>query len=100
MSEAKHTKTPWTIVDTSIVSGEVCIAVLEDDGGYEAPALERKANADFIVLACNSYDDLLAACMAAEYAFRQTRDMNKSANELRAAKLCKAALKAAEGRNV
>ena len=42
----------------------VCIAAIEDDGGYEAPSDERDANAEFIVRACNAHDDLVAALEA------------------------------------
>ena len=53
-----HTKTPWRLEGTSIVNDEVCIAVIEDDGGYEAP--ERDENGPFIVKAANHHDNLVA----------------------------------------
>lgn len=56
----QHTPGPWRISDTSIVAHEVCIAVIEDDGGYEAPGDERKANAKLIAAA----PELLKACVA------------------------------------
>ena len=53
-----HTKTPWRLEGTSIVTDDFCIAVIEDDGGYEAP--ERDENGPFIVKAVNHHDDLVA----------------------------------------
>lgn len=35
---------PWWVSDTSIISDKYCIAVIESDGGYEAPHEERQAN--------------------------------------------------------
>jgi hypothetical protein len=37
-------KGPWKVSDRSVVSQEYCIATIEDDGGYEAPSRERRAN--------------------------------------------------------
>lgn|SRR3990167_8533299 len=51
-----HTPGPWKVDGMSIISEQYCIAVIEDDGGYEAP--ERKENARLISAA----PDLLAAC--------------------------------------
>lgn len=45
-----------TISGESIVTEAHCIAVIEDDGGYEAPSEQRKANAAIIAAA----PDLLA----------------------------------------
>jgi hypothetical protein len=52
--ETKHTPEPWEIADTSIIAGDICIAVIEDDGGYEAPYEERQANAARIVACVNA----------------------------------------------
>jgi hypothetical protein len=64
VSEA--TPRPWKSIDTSVVAGLTCIAVLEDDGEYAAPADERRANAHLIVSAVNAYDGLLEVARAAK----------------------------------
>ena len=51
MSETKHTPGQWETLDNSIIAGAICIAVIEDDGGYEAPADQRLANARLIAAA-------------------------------------------------
>lgn len=57
--KSKHTPGQWKVSDTSITNAEdtICIAVIETDGGYEAPAEERQANAALIAAA----PELLAA---------------------------------------
>lgn len=45
------TEGDWELSGDSIISGDVCIATLETDGGYEAPAEERAANGGLIVSA-------------------------------------------------
>ena len=50
-TDAKHTPGPWQVSGSSIVAGEICIAAIEDDGGYEAPYDEREANAALIARA-------------------------------------------------
>lgn len=44
----KFTPGDWYVADTSIVTDEYCICVIEDDGGYEAPHEQQKANAQLI----------------------------------------------------
>jgi hypothetical protein len=60
----KHTPGPWKYDGAqgagSIVTDTQCIAVIEDDGGYEAPLEEREANAHLLAAA----PALLAACKA------------------------------------
>lgn len=56
----KHTPGNWKVLDSSIVAKDICICTIEDDGGYEAPTAERKANARLIAAA----PKLLAACEA------------------------------------
>ena len=51
MAESTHTPGPWTVSDTSIVSEEHCIAVIEDDGDYAAPWDQRKPNARLLAAA-------------------------------------------------
>lgn len=50
MSENKHTPGPWIVAGESIITQDDthCIAVIEDDGGYQAPAEQREANANLI----------------------------------------------------
>lgn len=60
-SQMSHTPGPWTVSGESIVTEGHCIAVIEDDGGYEAPSDERKANASLIAAA----PTLLEACKVA-----------------------------------
>lgn len=55
---ANHTPAPWKVAGTSIISDDFCIAVIEDDGGYEAPSKDRRANA--ILMATSP--ELLWAC--------------------------------------
>ncbi len=61
---SEHTPGPWIVSGESIVSDEmeICIANIERDGGYEALAPERDANARLIAAA----PDLLAACKLAK----------------------------------
>ena len=47
----EHSPGDWRVSGTSIVTDEYCIAVIEDDGGYEAPAEQRQANARLIAAA-------------------------------------------------
>lgn len=56
MSEPKFTPGPWRLSDGSIVTDHLCIAVIEDDGGYEAPEMERKANGNLIAAAPELYE--------------------------------------------
>lgn len=60
-TEKKHTPTPWTLSGESIIKDDICIAVIETDGGYEAPGDEQEANAELIVLAVNSHAALVDA---------------------------------------
>ena len=46
-----HTPGPWEVSDASIIAGEICIAIIETDGGYEADPATRKANASLIAAA-------------------------------------------------
>lgn len=58
-NQTKHTPGPWRSAAGSIITEDDtrCIAVIEDDGGYEAPEAERDANAFLIAAA----PELLAA---------------------------------------
>ena len=63
----EHTKTPWAINTTlsHYISGtEVSPGLIAqcDAGDYARSIEEGEANADFIVLACNSHAALLKAC--------------------------------------
>ena len=64
MNQHKHTKGIWKFDGYTGISADrpgeddVCIAIIEDDGGYEATIEERKANASLIAAA----PELLEAC--------------------------------------
>ena len=63
----QHTPTPWTVDETSYSDVDGHIKIRAADHAWVACAHvtdrrgEATANAAFIVLACNSYDELLAA---------------------------------------
>ena len=64
---SKHTPTPWHSFGPIIHhNGQHVAHVVNNerhpDGDTGSP--EQRANAEFIVRACNSFDDLLAACKA------------------------------------
>lgn len=61
MSEPKYTKGKLEVSGASLVTGDFCIAVIEDDGGYEAPLDEREANAARLALCWNCHDELVDA---------------------------------------
>lgn len=67
MSKIKHTPGPYAVSGTSIVAGDICIAVIEDDGGYEAPAEQREANAILLAAA----PDLLEGCKTLLHIIKQ-----------------------------
>ena len=46
-----HTAGPWEIFDASIIAGDICIATIETNGGYEAEPATRQANARLIAAA-------------------------------------------------
>ena len=66
----KRTPGPWTVANNGFALG---ILKYDDEGNYTVLAripsyfvsdVEMKANAEFIVRACNSHDELLTACEA------------------------------------
>lgn len=64
MSKNKFTPGKWQISGKSIVAGDICIAVIEDDGGYEAPTEQQDANARLIAAAPAMFGALEAfACL-------------------------------------
>jgi len=47
----KHTPSPWVAADGCCITaddGRYCIANIEEDGGYETPPEEQRANARLI----------------------------------------------------
>ena len=69
---SKHTPTPWHSFGPIIHhNGQHVAHVVNNerhpDGDTGSP--EQRANAEFIVQACNSHDDLLAACKAVQRYF-------------------------------
>lgn len=53
MPTTKNQFTPgkWEASGDSIICGNICIAVIETDGGYEAPSEQREANKALLVSA-------------------------------------------------
>ena len=76
MSESKHTQLPWrfgrTDMSESIMIVDnhdnyvAAVRIRQTGGGAISAAMEgpRRSNAEFIVRACNSHDELLEACKA------------------------------------
>jgi hypothetical protein len=64
---AAHTAGMLVVSGSSLVTSDdkFCIATIEDDGGYEAPAEQREANARRLAHCWNTHDDLIATCRAA-----------------------------------
>jgi len=60
------TPLPWAMIDTSIVTTDTCVAVLEEKGEYVACREDRDANGRYIIAACNAYPDLVEALEFAE----------------------------------
>ena len=60
MSEAKHTLLPWQAIENIITESHGIAIAKCFERGYETP--NPKANAAFIVRACNAHDPLVAAC--------------------------------------
>ena len=71
--QAQHTPGPWRYTDGGIIDNapprghagvEIADVLGADTHDRRGPVLkqEARANAAFIVRACNSHDDLLAAC--------------------------------------
>ena len=77
MADTQHTPGPWTIAGVSVNPHEGHVIESDsadgrtiawtcnslDNNGEEYISQEDIANAEFIVRACNSYDDLLSALM-------------------------------------
>jgi hypothetical protein len=68
---SEHTPGPWTVEDATVfgpICDRICTVDVGDDddeptltGQGEQPHGQGRANAAFIVLACNAHDDLLEA---------------------------------------
>lgn len=69
-TEAKHTALPWKMVETSVKN---CPLVVAGDGTHDGFSLQlnSRANAAFIVRACNNHVQLLEAC---KLAYEKTHD--------------------------
>lgn len=72
MSDTEHTPTPW-LIERGPTGCRINSSERDTDGrnrsvaltagdGSSYPATVNEANAEFIVRACNTHDDLLAAC--------------------------------------
>lgn len=70
MSEAKHTPTPWRLAKSAVIEirGVSQTPVVSWSGFDDSnrTTAEHKANAAFIVRACNAHDDMVAALRRAE----------------------------------
>lgn len=74
MAKGEHTELPWKITDANR-NGDVYIGnkhthhmIIVESSPLKG---ETQADAEFIVRACNSYEDLLAICRASAKAFRK-----------------------------
>lgn len=74
MSEMSHTPAPWKVGPTGDTvddaNGLELLRMYESDGREEPTALPYRANAAFIVRACNSHEELLVALKWAERQLR------------------------------
>ena len=64
MSESNHTPLPWTVEESCVEGFGWDIPELPE-GGYRDSRFGNKADADFIALAANCHDELVAACLVA-----------------------------------
>lgn len=74
--ETKHTILPWRVLSVTegpnkvpriaSAGGGIAILCVNRYLGEPGPSKQEVANAEFIVRACNSHDELLAALKAAE----------------------------------
>ena len=94
-SKPKHTPTPWEIDegDVRIKSDdyEVCRAsdLPSSFGKYDygdKGEEEQKANAEFIVRACNVYDELVEACKSALSALNSISSYDQESMEVKSLK--------------
>lgn len=97
---SEHTPGPWRVRGRTKIRGTVLgmrykiadVCYPESGGEYERR--ETKANAEFIVRACNAHEELVAAVDAAARYF-EARNLGEPAHELQARLV--AALAKAEG---
>lgn len=62
---SNHTPGPWEFDGSCVITDEFCIAVIEDDGGYEAPSEQRAPNGRLIAASPELFEalkGLLTAC--------------------------------------
>ena len=59
MSNAKHTPTPWITARYSDQRYQWCVFPADDELGQKVAAVNGGYNADFIVEACNAYEELV-----------------------------------------
>ena len=61
--ETKHTDLPWELYDTAGHAAHGQTAIYSKANGKDIAIIyEGDINAEFIVRACNSYEDMLEAC--------------------------------------
>lgn len=56
LPQQKHTAGELRVSDTSLVTDDICVAVIEEKGEYAAPHAERCANAARLALCWNQHD--------------------------------------------
>ena len=84
MEERKHTPGPWSINewkqrDASIRIGAKGTPIIAEVPLKYVSINEQQANAELIVRACNSHEELLAAC---KYVVKYHRDNDSGEGEL------------------
>lgn len=105
MSEMSHTPTPWKLGPTGDTvddaNGLELLRMYEADGREEPTALPYRANAAFIVRACNSHEELLSALKRAREALKANEEITGTWELYQASpemKAIHAAIAKAEGR--
>ena len=78
----EHTELPWKIEirqnNIAILSGDKVVALMcvKPDNDHLYKPIVVEANAEYIVQACNSRKDLLAACEISETCFRKLAEID------------------------
>jgi hypothetical protein len=96
MSDKQHTPTPWHVtkwIQTTVVHSEKNLAICSLSNKH------KNANAEFIVLACNSHAALLEACKLAN-TYLQHLDGTNASDDLVIIEKLRAAIALAEKGNV
>jgi len=73
--EAKHTPTPWYIWEHGTDTDPSCKIFAEKAGIVQTIGGNDEANAQFIVRACNNFDDLLEALKEYQQVIERAKDL-------------------------